>query len=56
MFTHLYRADEVDKSIAIDQYNRFMNFKEKLENEGIEIKNCHVSNSAAIMELPKYCS
>ena len=52
MFTHLYRADEVDKSIAIDQYNRFMNFKEKLENEGIELKNCHVSNSAAIMELP----
>lgn len=52
MFTHFARADEVDKSVAQSQYNRFMNFKEKLENSGIELKNCHVSNSAAIMELP----
>ncbi|MGN0462427.1 MAG: alanine racemase [Ruminococcus sp.] len=51
MFTHFARADEKDKSVARSQFERFTNFVNKLKLRGVEIPNCHVSNSAAIMEL-----
>lgn len=51
MFTHFARADEKDKSVAKGQFERFTNFVNKLKSRGLEIPNCHVSNSAAIMEL-----
>lgn len=52
MFTHFARADEKDKSVAKSQYKRFVDFVEKLKSKDVVIPNCHVSNSAAIMELP----
>lgn len=51
MFTHFARADEKDKSVARSQFERFTNFVNKLKSRGLKIPNCHVSNSAAIMEL-----
>lgn len=52
IFTHFARADERDKSVAEGQFKRFTGFVSKLKDRGIDIPNCHVSNSAAIMELP----
>lgn len=51
IFSHFARADEKDKSVARSQFERFTNFVNKLKSEGLEIPNCHISNSAAIMEL-----
>ena len=51
IFSHFARADEKDKSVARSQFERFTNFVNKLKSEGLKIPNCHISNSAAIMEL-----
>lgn len=51
IFSHFARADEKDKSVARCQFDRFTDFINKLKSRGVEIKNCHISNSAAIMEL-----
>ena len=51
IFSHFARADEKDKSVARIQFERFTNFVNKLKSKGLEIPNCHISNSAAIMEL-----
>ena len=51
IFSHFARADEKDKSVARSQFERFTNFVNKLKSKGLEIPNCHISNSAAIMEL-----
>ncbi|MCH5201621.1 MAG: alanine racemase [Oscillospiraceae bacterium] len=53
IFSHLARADEKDKTFAKTQYDRFITFTIKLEQQGIKIPNRHISNSAAIMELPE---
>lgn len=51
IFSHFARADEKDKSVARSQFERFTNFVNKLKSKGLKIPNCHISNSAAIMEL-----
>ena len=53
MFTHFSRADELDKSTARKQFSRYLAFVEKLEAAGVSIPLKHVSNSAALMELPQ---
>lgn len=53
MFTHFARADELDKSAAGKQFERYMVFANKLERAGVSIPLKHVSNSAALMELPQ---
>ncbi|MDE7045333.1 MAG: alanine racemase, partial [Acetatifactor sp.] len=54
IFTHFARADEYDKTSAIEQMEVFQGFirmiKEKL---GLDIPVKHCSNSAGILELPQ---
>ena len=54
IFTHFARADEFDKEITLDQIEKFNNVIHKLEDKGINIPMKHVSNSAAIIDLPEY--
>lgn len=51
MFTHFARADETDRSPAIDQLNRYLNFAKLLEDAGIQIPMKHCSNSAGIIRV-----
>ncbi len=52
-FTHFATMDEIDKSKAMVQFEKYSKFTEKLKNAGIDIPVCHVSNSAGIMEKPE---
>lgn len=54
IFTHFARADESDKGATNDQIEKFNIVVKKLEEQGIEIPMKHVSNSAAIIDLPEY--
>ena len=51
MFTHFAKADELDKTSANRQFERYMHFAHRLEEAGVVIPLKHVSNSAALMEL-----
>ena len=51
LFTHLYRADEKDLTIAREQVTKYRNFVKYLADRGIFPEVRHVSNSAGIMEL-----
>lgn len=53
MFTHFARADETDRSPAIDQLNRYLNFAKLLEDAGIQIPMKHCANSAGIIRVPE---
>lgn len=53
MFTHFARADETDRSPAIDQLNRYLNFAKLLEDAGIQIPMKHCSNSTGIIRVPE---
>lgn len=54
IFTHFAKADEVDKTFTRIQYDRFDYVVTKLQELGINIPIKHVSNSAAIIDLPEY--
>src|SRR5699024_11216298 len=54
IFTHFACADEADKTSANRQFRRYMDFVEKLEQEGVTIPIKHVSNSASIIDLEDY--
>lgn len=51
IFSHLARADETDKSNANRQFEIYKQFIDKLNKNGVNIPNRHISNSAAIMEF-----
>ena len=51
LFTHLYRADEKDLTIAREQVTKYRTFVKYLADRGIFPEVRHVSNSAGIMEL-----
>lgn len=51
IFTHFATADENDKEYSMQQMNKFKDFNEKLEERGIHIKEKHLSNSAAILDI-----
>ena len=53
MFTHFARADEVDKTAARKQLAQYNDMYRRLTEAGVVIPVRHVSNSAAIMELPE---
>lgn len=53
-FTHFATSDETDKTYSALQYETFMTTLSELEKRGIKIKNRHISNSAAIIDLPLY--
>ena len=54
IFTHFAKADEIDKGHANTQYKKFTSVVKKLEEKGINIPIRHVSNSAAIIDLPDF--
>ena len=54
IFTHFATADEKDKAYTRLQFERFSTVVDKLEKKGLSIPIKHVSNSAAIIELPEY--
>ena len=54
IFTHLARADEADKTSALDQLSKFKGFLDDISKQvGAVIPISHISNSAAILELPE---
>lgn len=54
MFTHFARADEADKTSALEQLKQIRTFMERVEKElHIQIPLKHCSNSAGIVELPE---
>ncbi len=54
IFTHLARADEKDKKSALAQLSEFKNFINLIsEKLGAVIPVSHISNSAAILEMPE---
>lgn len=54
LFTHFAKADEINKSFTKIQFEKFNWVSEKLEEKGIKLSIKHVSNSAAIIDLPEY--
>lgn len=54
IFTHFAVADKKDKSFTRTQFNRFLWVNNQLSKRGINIPVKHVSNSAAIIDLPEY--
>jgi len=53
VFTHFAAADDKDKEYTYKQFNTFMDFVNVLEKEECVIPIKHVSNSAAIIDLPE---
>lgn len=53
IFTHFAVADEIDKDYTYRQVEKFNYIIEKLQNRDIHIPIKHVSNSAAIIDLPE---
>lgn len=53
MFTHFAKADESDKTAANIQVERYVNFADELERQGVSMQIRHVSNSAAIIDMPQ---
>lgn len=54
IFTHFARADEVDKTVALEQFSTFENFIHIIEEElSLEIPIKHCANSAGILEMPQ---
>lgn len=52
IFTHFATSDESDKNYSNKQYKKFTDFNEKLISKGVNIPLKHVSNSAAIIDMP----
>lgn len=54
IFTHFARADELDKTSALEQFDTFERFLHMIKKElSLEIPVKHCANSAGIMELPR---
>lgn len=51
LFTHFARADEKDKTSAMDQFRRYQAFSRMLEDRKVEVKIHHCSNSAGIFDI-----
>ena len=53
LFTHFADADIKDKTFTLNQLEIFKATAEKIRNIGVDVKICHVAESAAILELPQ---
>ena len=53
IFTHFARADEYDRSPALIQLERYLDFLNLLKDAGIAIPLLHCSNSAGIIRVPE---
>jgi len=51
IFTHFAKADEKDKTSAMEQYRKFSYFVSNLESRGYKLGIRHIDNSAGAMEL-----
>ena len=54
VFTHFAVSDEADKGYTRMQHEKYMEVVSMLEAKGVKIPIKHVSNSAAIIDLPEY--
>lgn len=54
IFTHFATADELNKDYTRDQVEKFNYVTKELEKQGLTIPLKHVSNSAAIIDLPEF--
>lgn len=54
VFTHFAVSDEADKTYTRAQYGRYMRVIEELYDRGFDVPVKHVSNSAAVIDLPAY--
>lgn len=54
IYTHFAKADEIDKSHVNDQFKKYTELVNKLEEKGLNIPIKHVSNSAGIIDLPEF--
>lgn len=52
IFTHFASADEIDKDFSYKQAEKFKYVCSELEKRGLSIPIKHISNSAAILDLP----
>ena len=52
IFTHFACSDTDDEAMTLNQFEKFCNFAEKLEQKGIKIPIRHCCNSAAIIKFP----
>lgn len=52
-FSHFARMDESDKTRALEQFQKFIDFTSKIEQAGIALPVKHISNSAGIIEAPQ---
>lgn len=53
LFTHFAKADAEDKTMAVDQMEKFQAMKQMLAEREIDIPISHCSNSAAIIDMPE---
>lgn len=53
IFSHFSCADQLDKTSAHKQLDRFLRFVDCMEQKGISIPVKHISNSAGIIDLPE---
>ena len=54
VFTHFAVSDEADKEYTRMQYGKYLEVISGIEEKGVDIPIKHVSNSAAIIDLPEY--
>lgn len=54
IFTHFATADETSKEYTENQVKKFTNIINTLQYKGVNIPIKHVSNSAAIIDLPEF--
>lgn len=53
LYTHFATADDTDKSYTLKQVEKYNHFLALLKDRGVDIPILHVSNSAAIIDLPE---
>ncbi|MBN1045216.1 MULTISPECIES: alanine racemase [Clostridium] len=53
IFTHFSTSDETDKEYTNEQFNKFTSFIDMLSKVGVKIPIKHISNSGAIIDMPK---
>ncbi|WP_122893168.1 alanine racemase [Arcobacter peruensis] len=53
LFTHFAMADEIDKEYTNNQVKKYKKIVNALEENGLNIPIKHVSNSAAIIDMPE---
>ena len=55
IFTHFACADHIDKTSTNNQKQKFLQFFQKLKDDGYSIPICHMYNSASVIDLDENC-